>query len=122
MTSLERDQPTFAPAERDALIVLGYLHLEQSRPDEAAVLLRPLHRCLPDDDEVEQCLALAELSAGNPGRAAHLAAHAYTRANAKERKAMGLIYAKALWLSGDEAGAREVLIKILAPSFSAHES
>ena len=26
---------------------------------------------------------------------------------------MGLIYAKALWLSGDEAGAREVLLKIL---------
>lgn len=119
---MERHQTNFAPAERDALIVLGYLHLEQSRPAEAAVLLRPLHRYLPDDDEVEQCLALAELSAGNSRRAAHLAARAYTRAGAGERKAMGLIYAKALWLEGEEAGAREVLIKILAPLFSADES
>jgi hypothetical protein len=26
---------------------------------------------------------------------------------------MGLIYAKALWLSGDEPGARDVLLKVL---------
>ena len=105
----------FTAHERDTLLVLGYLHLEQRRAGEAAVLLRPLHRAYPDDGEVERCLAFAELSAGHVERAAVLAAHAYPLAAAPERKAMGLIYAKALWLLGDEEGARAVLAKILAP-------
>ncbi len=104
----------FTAHERDALVVLGYLHLEQLRPAEAATLLRPLHRARPDDGEVERCLALAELSSGHTDTAAKLAAHAYTHAPAAVRKAMGLIYAKALWLTGDELGAREVLLKILS--------
>ena len=107
---------TFTRQERDALVVLGYLHLEQARPDEAAVLLRPLHRAHPLDGEVERCLALAELSSGRADVAARLAAHAYTHAPAASRTAMGLIYAKALWLSSDEAGAREVLLKVMAHS------
>lgn len=114
--------PALSNQERDALLVLGYIHLEQGRADEAAVLLRPLHRQCPDDGEVEQCLALAELSSGRPERAAALAAHAYTLAATPERKAMGLIYAKALWLSGDEAGAREVLLKILTRKATDDES
>jgi hypothetical protein len=105
----------FTAHERDTLLVLGYLHLEQRRPAEAAVLLRPLHRAYPEDGEVERCLALAELSAGYVERAAVLAAHAYPLAEAPDRKAMGLIYAKALWLIGDEEGARGVFTKILAP-------
>lgn len=105
---------TFTTPERDALVVLGYLHLEQARPTEAAALLRPLHRHRPHDGEVERCLALAELQSGRSEAAARLAAHAYTHAPAGIRTAMGLIYAKALWLSGDETGAREVLLKVVA--------
>ncbi len=113
----------FAPAERDALAVLGYLHLEQLRPVEAAILLRPLHRDRPDDGEVSRCLALAELSSGRAESAAKLAAHAYTHAPDAVRHAVGLIYAKALWLAGDEAGARAVLAKILVrPGPPADES
>lgn len=108
------DLPLFTVQERDALVVLAYLHLEQSRPGEAAVLLRPLHRALPVDGEVERCLAVAELSSGRVESAAKLAAHAYTLAPSHVRTAMGLIYARALWLSGDEPGAREVLLKVLA--------
>jgi Flp pilus assembly protein TadD len=105
---------TFTSPERDALVVLGYLHLEQARPSEAALLLRPLHRTHPHDGEVERCLALAELQSGRPETAAILAAHAYTLAPARARTAIGLIYAKALWQTGDEPGAREVLLKVLA--------
>jgi predicted Zn-dependent protease len=105
--------PRFTPHERDALVILGFLHLEQARPDEAATLLRPLLRDRPDDGEAERCLALAELLAGRAESAARLAAHAYPHAPAHLRTAMGLVYAKALWMSGDEAGAREVLLKIL---------
>ncbi len=122
MITLDIPASTLTDQERDALLVLGYIHLEQGHPDEAAVLLRPLHRYCPDDGEVEQCLALAELSSGRPERAAALAAHAYTLADTPERKAMGLIYAKALWLSGDEAGAREVLLKILTRKATDDES
>jgi Flp pilus assembly protein TadD len=104
----------FTAYERDALVVLGYLHLEQGRADEASVLLRPLHRERAGDGEVERCLALAELSSGRAEVAARLAAHAYTHAPAHVRSAMGLIYAKALWQTGDEAGAREVLVKLLS--------
>lgn len=104
----------FTAQERDALMVLGYLHLEQARPDEAAILLRPLHRLQPQDGEVERCLALAELLAGDAETAARLAAHAYTHAPAGVRTAVGLIYVKALWQSGDEPAAREVLLKVLA--------
>jgi predicted Zn-dependent protease len=100
--------------ERDALVVLGHLHLEQSRPEEAACLLRPLHRALPGDAEVERCLAVAELQAGNHARAARLAAHAYTLAARPARDAMGLVYAKALWLAGNEAASREALAKVIA--------
>lgn len=105
---------TFSAHERDALVVLGYLHLEQSRPAEAAILLRPLLRARTHDGEVQRCLALAELASGRADVAARLAAHAYTHAPAAIRTAMGLIYAKALWLTGDEAGARDVLLKVLA--------
>ena len=105
---------TFSAQERDALVVLGYLHLEQSRADEAAALLRPLHRQRPHDREVERCLAVAELRCGEFERAARLAAHAYTHAPAEVRTAMGLIYARALWLGGDESSARDVLLKVLA--------
>lgn len=104
----------FSPHERDALLVLGYLHLEQARPGEAAILLRPLHRAAPHDHEVERCLALAELASGGVEAAAKLAAHAYTHAPASVRTALGLIYAKALWLSGDAPGAREVLQKVIS--------
>jgi predicted Zn-dependent protease len=106
--------PLFNPSERDALIVLGYLHLEQSRPDEAAALLRPLHRAVPQDAEVERCLAVAELLSGHKARAAHLAAHAYTLSDKSAREAMGFVYAKALWLGGDESGAREALVKVIS--------
>ncbi|MBL9207953.1 MAG: hypothetical protein JNN01_22910 [Opitutaceae bacterium] len=105
--------PRFTAHERDALMILGFLHLEQARADEAATLLRPLHRDRPDDGEVERCLALAELLAGRAESAARLAAHAYPHAPEHLRTAMGLIYAKALWFAGDEPGAREVLLKIL---------
>lgn len=107
-------RPTFSPYERDALLVLGFLHLEQGRADEAAVLMRPLHRDAPADGEVERCLALAELTAGRVESAAKLAAHAYTHAPERVRTAMGLIYAKALWRSGDETAARDVLLKIIS--------
>jgi len=106
----------FPAAERDALLVLGYLHLEQSRPADAATLLRPLHRAHPDDAEVERCLALAELACGHHERAATLAAHAYTAADDSVRVALGLIYAKALWLDGEAEAAREVLLRILTRS------
>lgn len=106
--------PRFSPPERDALVILGFLHLEQARPEEAATLLRPLLRDRPDDGEVERCLALAELLSGRTEAAARLAAHAYPRAPEALRTAVGLVYAKALWIAGDEAAAREVLLKILS--------
>lgn len=105
---------TFTTPERDALVVLGFLHLEQSRPQEASVLLRPLFRARPTDGEVGRCLALAELQAGRPESAAQLAAQAYTHAPANVQPAIGLIYAKALWQAGDIPAAREVLLKVLS--------
>ncbi len=114
MIPLSATSTLFTAAERAALLVLGYLHLEQQRPAEAAVLLRPLHREFPDDAETERCLALAEFASGRPEVAAKLAAHAYTHAPQDARKAVGLIYAKALWLTGDETGAREVLRKLIS--------
>ena len=113
--------PLFTRSERDALVVLGYLHLEQSRPGEAAALLRPLHRSSPEDAEVERCLALAELQAGHAANAARLAAHAYTLADETMRHAMGLVYAKALWLAGDETGSRQALAKIIERRSTLHE-
>lgn len=113
--------PLFTRSERDALVVLGYLHLEQSRPDEAAALLRPLHRSSPEDAEVERCLAVAELQAGHAASAARLAGHAYTLADETRRHAMGLVYAKALWLGGDDAGARQALAKLIERRGSLHE-
>ena len=103
----------FTVAERDALLVLAFLHLEQARPAGAAALLRPLHRAQPDDHEVERCLALAELSSGEPAAAARFAAHAYTRAPAPLQSMLGLVYAKALWQLGDERGARRVLLELV---------
>lgn len=103
----------FTGAERDALLVLAFLHLEQARPADAAALLRPLHRVQPDDHEVERCLALAELSAGEPAAAARLAARAYTRAPASLQSILGLVYAKALWQLNDAASARRVLLELV---------
>ena len=113
--------PLFTRSERDALVVLGYLHLEQSRPGEAAALLRPLHRSNPEDAEVERCLAVAELQAGQAASAARLAAHAYTLADETMRHVLGLVYAKALWMAGDETSARQALAKIIERRSTLHE-
>ena len=37
------------------------------------------------------------------------------------RHAMGLVYAKALWVGGDDAGARQALAKIIERRSTLHE-
>lgn len=99
--------------QRDWMMTMSYLHLEQRKPDQARVLLRLVYRAFPDDPEVQRCLALAELLAGSPAAAARVATRAYKQCEASLRVPVGLIFAKALWQQGQEEAAKDFLASLL---------
>src|SRR5689334_1657995 len=81
---------TLSNSEKDWLLVVSYLHLEQRKPEQACVLLRLLHRAFPQDAEVQRVLALGEMLAGHPVEASRAATRALTRAEPKLRVPVGL--------------------------------
>ncbi|TDU70710.1 hypothetical protein EI77_02758 [Prosthecobacter fusiformis] len=99
--------------QRDWMMTMSYLHLEQRKPDQARVLLRLVYRAFPEDAEVQRCLALAELLAGSPATAARVATRAFKQCEAPLRVPVGLIFAKALWQQGQEEAARDFLAGLL---------
>lgn len=99
--------------QRDWMMTMAYLHLEQRRPDPARVLLRLVYRAFPEDSEVQRCLALAELLAGSPGAAARVATRAFKQCEEHLRVPVGLVFAKALWEQGQEEAARDFLASLL---------
>lgn len=100
--------------ERDWMMLVAYLHLEQHKPDRACLLLRLLYRSFPDDAEVQRCLALAELLAGSPVAAARAATRAFKQSDDQLRVPVGLVFAKALWEQGKHEAAREFLASLLS--------
>lgn len=107
---------TFAPQERDWLLLLAYLHLEQGKSEPACVLLRLLQRAFPTDAEVQRCLALSEMMAGHPLEASRAATRAIGRAEPELRVPVGLVFARALWDLGKHDAAREFLTNLLTRS------
>jgi hypothetical protein len=104
---------TFTQAERDWLLLLAYLHLEQRKPELACVLLRLLHRAFPIDAEVQRCLALGEMMAGHPLEASRAATRALGRAEPRLRVPVGLVFARALWDLGKHDAARDFITNLL---------
>jgi len=102
-----------SPAERDWLLLLAYLHLEQRKPDPACMLLRLLQRSFPTDAEVQRCLALAEMMAGHPLEASRAATRALVRAGPRLRIPVGLVFARALWDLGKHDAARDFVTNLL---------
>ena len=102
------------PRERDWLMLVSYLHLEQHKPKRAGLLLRLAYRAFPDDVEVQRCLALAELLAGSPVAAARAASRAFKQSEDRLRVPVGLVFAKALWEQGKHDAAREFLGSLLS--------
>jgi len=101
------------PQQRDWLMLVAYLHLEQQKPDKACVLLRLAALTWPEDAEVQRCLALGELLAGSPGAAARAATRAFKQADEALRIPVGLVFAKALWEQGQHEAARDFLANLL---------
>ena len=106
----------FTQAERDWILLLAYLHLEQRKPEQGCILLRLLHRAFPMDAEVQRCLALGEMLAGNPLEASRAATRALGRAEPRLRIPVGLIFARALWDLGKQDAARDFIANLLTPS------
>jgi len=105
--------------EKNWLLLVAYLNLEQQRPGDACTILRVLSKIDPGNLEVERCHALAELSAGRPEVAARIA----TRAMQQEKSAafkipVGLVFAKALWEQGKHEAARDYIANLLAETAS----
>jgi predicted Zn-dependent protease len=100
-------------AQRDWLLLVSYLHLEQGKAEKAVLLLRLLQRGFPDDHEVWHCLALAELMSGHPKEAARAATKAIKKTTAQLRVPIGLVFAKALWEQNQPEAAREFLSNLL---------
>ena len=100
--------------QRDWMMLVSYLHLEQHKPDRACVLLRLVYRAFPEDAEVQRCLALAELLAGSPVAAARAATRAFKQSDDRLRVPVGLVFAKALWEQGKHDAAREFLATLLS--------
>ena len=101
------------PRQRDWLMLLSYLHLEQHKPERAAILLRLAYRAYPQDAEVLRCLALAELLSGSPVAAARFATRAFKQSDDKLRVPVGLVFARSLWEQGKHDAAREFLATLL---------
>ncbi len=99
--------------QRDWMMLVAYLHLEQRKPERACLLLRLLFRAFPDDPEVQRCLALAELLAGSPVAAARAATRAFKQSEDHLRVPVGLVFAKALWEQGKQEAARDFLASLL---------
>ncbi len=99
----------FSATEKDWLLLVAHLHLEQRRPEEACTILRVLHRIDPNNPKVLRCLALAELSAGNPAVAARVATKAMQQDDESGgfRVPVGLIFARSLWEQGHHEAARD---------------
>jgi hypothetical protein len=102
------------PRQRDWLMLVAYLHLEQQKPDKACVLLRLAAMTWPEDPEVQRCLALGELLAGAPGAAARAATRAFKQSDEALRVPVGLVFAKALWEQGQQEAARDFLVNLLS--------
>jgi predicted Zn-dependent protease len=99
--------------ERDWMMLVAYLHLEQHKTDKACALLRLVYRAFPEDAEVQRCLALAELLDGSPVAAARAATRAIKQAEGRLRVPVGLVFAKALWEQGNPEAARDFLATLL---------
>lgn len=104
---------SFSQEKRDWLLLVAYLHLEQDKPEKAAVLLRLLLRAFPEDREVLQCLALAELLANHPQQAARSAIKASKLAPPELKMPIGLVFAKSLWEQGQHDAARDFVKALL---------
>src|SRR5215218_6397355 len=102
--------------QRDWLLLVAYLHLEQGKAPTAVLLLRLLQRAFPEDHEVQHCVALAELTAGNPKEAARAATRAIKKTTSELRVPIGLVFAKALWEQNQPEAAREFLSNLLTES------
>lgn len=109
----EGEALSFDRKQRDWLLLVAYLHLEQDKPEKAGALLRLLARVYPDDGEVLQCLALSELMANHPQQSARAAIKALKVASADLKLPVGLVFAKALWQQGKQEAAREFLSSLL---------
>lgn len=117
-TSSETGEPRrpflhLSPQQRDWMMLVAYLHLEQHKPERASVLLRLVYHAFPEDAEVQRCLALAELLAGAPVAAARAATRAIKQSDDQLRVPVGLVFAKALWEQGKHDAAREFLASLL---------
>ena len=104
---------TLTTRQRDWLMTVSYLHLEQHKPERACVLLRLVYRAFPDDSEVQRCLSLAELLSGSPVAAARAATRAFKQSEGPLRVPVGLVFAKALWEQGKHEAARDFLASLL---------
>lgn len=105
---------TLSQQQRDWLMLVSHLHLEQSKAESACVLLRLVYRVFPYDAEVQRCLALAELLAGSPEAAARASTRALKRTEGRLRVPVGLVFAKALWNQGKCDAARDFLTNLLS--------
>ena len=113
LATLARPFLGLSSRERDWMMLVSYLHLEQHKPDKACVLLRLVYRAFPEDAEVQRCLALAELLAGSPVAAARAATRAFKQSDESLRVPVGLVFAKALWEQGKLDAAREFLANLM---------
>lgn len=104
--------------QRDWLLLVSYLHLEQHKAGRACTLLRLAFQSFPEDAEVQRCLALAELLGGSPVAAARAATRAFKQATGALRIPVGLVFAKALWEQGKHEPARDFLASLLTDTQS----
>ena len=109
----QRAPLVLSPRQRDWLLLVSYLHLEQRKADKACALLRLAYHAFPEDPEVQRCLALAELLGGSPVASARVATRTFKHATGALRIPVGLVFAKALWEQGSHEAARDFLATLL---------
>lgn len=101
---------SFAEPQKEFLLTLAYLYLQNAKWDRALVVLRALEILAPDDVRVSRCLACAYLHTGDLQAAWRAAEAGFRAPETREQDEAGrLLKAQILWQLGQSEQARNAL-------------
>jgi len=100
-------------AQKEFLLTLSYVYLQNNKQDRARTLLRALKTSFPDDPQVARCLAFVLVRDGDGEAAlAEMDAGFSFESDPELKQVSQILRAQALWLSGKPEEARYSLSRM----------
>ena len=102
--------PTLSAAQKECLMVLAFLYLQNGKYTEGKILLEGLHHLYPTDDHILRSLAFAYLEDGDYEHALMLTEQAQSQTlSPKHHNFFHLIKSKAFWRLGKKQESRQAM-------------